>query len=74
MVKADTDLQGRNTLSNGEQLLEATGDVQDDHRRFVRQATTKKVATTTKKATTKKATTVKATTKKANLVNAVRVV
>lgn len=87
VTTADDDLQGSNAFSKGNKLEFDINEFKEDHRRFARQATTKKVTTTTNKATattkkatattkkatgtTKKATTAKATTKKANLVNAV---
>lgn len=74
------DVQEIKSPSNKSLLFEEN--LQNVHRRFARQVTTKKVSATTKKAavttkkatgTTKKATTAKGTTKKANLVNGVSI-
>lgn len=63
VVKAGDDIQGGNALSNGNKLHFDIDELEEDHRRFARQATTttKKAVATTKKATgtTKKATTAK---------------
>lgn len=56
VVKAGDDIQGGNALSNGNKIHFDIDELEEDHRRFARQATTttKKATGTTKKATTAK--------------------